>query len=251
MRVVVVGGGSWGSVFAALLAERGHEVDARLPRRRAGARDRRDGTQPALRPGADLRGVRPRPLEEAPVAEAELVCLAVPSRAFGEVVAAPARRTRPVLSLAKGLDPTTGGRLSTRRRGTAGGGALGPEPRRGDRAGPAGRRGDRLRGRGARRPAPGGDHLAALPRLREHRPRRGRALRRGEERHRARGRGRGRARVRRQRQGGAHHARPGGDGAARRGVRARGRRRSPGLPAWATSSSRAGAATAATGGPAS
>ena len=83
----------------------------------------------------------------------------------------------PVLSLTKGLDPATGERLSTLVARPPGRRALGPEHRRGDRAGPPARGRDRERGRRARAAAPGGDQLAALPRLRERRPRRRRALR--------------------------------------------------------------------------
>jgi glycerol-3-phosphate dehydrogenase (NAD(P)+) len=51
-------------------------------------------------------------VEEAPLADAELVVLAVPSRSFADVVRSlPANG--PVLSLTKGLDPATGSRLST------------------------------------------------------------------------------------------------------------------------------------------
>ena len=87
MKAVVVGAGSWGTTFAALLEERGHEVVL------AGRRT------PAV------------PIPEAPVAEAELVCIAVPSLAFREVVEAlPGEAPR--LILTKGLDPGSGGRLS-------------------------------------------------------------------------------------------------------------------------------------------
>ena len=62
MRVVVVGAGSWGTTFGALLEERGHDVI--------------------------VAGRRPPHvlIADAPVAEADLVCVAVPSRAFREVV---------------------------------------------------------------------------------------------------------------------------------------------------------------------
>lgn len=84
MRVVVVGAGAWGTAFAYLLRERGHDV---LVARR-------------------------ETLDDAPYEEADLVVLAVPSAAFGEVVAR-VRGAAPVLSLSKGLDPATGARLST------------------------------------------------------------------------------------------------------------------------------------------
>jgi glycerol-3-phosphate dehydrogenase (NAD(P)+) len=87
VRVVVVGAGSWGTTFAGLLAEAGHDVV--------------------------LAGRRPPavPIAEAPLADAELVCVAVPSRAFREVVEAlPGRAPR--LILTKGLDPESGARLS-------------------------------------------------------------------------------------------------------------------------------------------
>ncbi len=87
MKVVVVGAGSWGTTFAGLLEERGHDVV--------------------------LAGRRPPavPISDAPIAEAELVCIAVPSRAFREVVEAlPGEAPR--LILTKGLDPTSGSRLS-------------------------------------------------------------------------------------------------------------------------------------------
>jgi glycerol-3-phosphate dehydrogenase (NAD(P)+) len=81
VKATVVGAGAWGTVFAGLLRDRGHEVTL------AGRGDEPD-------------------------ASSELFVLAVPSRAFGEVV-----RTlpgdAPVLSLTKGLDPPTGARLST------------------------------------------------------------------------------------------------------------------------------------------
>jgi glycerol-3-phosphate dehydrogenase (NAD(P)+) len=87
VKAVVVGAGSWGTTFAALLEERGHEVVL------AG------------------RGTPAVPIPEAPVADAELVCIAVPSLAFREVVEAlPGEAPR--LILTKGLDPASGGRLS-------------------------------------------------------------------------------------------------------------------------------------------
>jgi glycerol-3-phosphate dehydrogenase (NAD(P)+) len=87
VRVVVVGAGSWGTTFGALLEERGHDVIV------AGRR-----------PPYVL-------IADAPVAEAELVCIAVPSRAFrGVVETLPG--SSPRLILTKGLDPTSGERLS-------------------------------------------------------------------------------------------------------------------------------------------
>jgi glycerol-3-phosphate dehydrogenase (NAD(P)+) len=108
----VVGGGSWGSVFAMLLRDRGHEVvlACRDPEQvRAIAAT---GRNPRYGQTADLRGVGAATVGEAPVEEAELVVVAVPSRAFGEVVAALPGRA-PLISLTKGLDPATGERLST------------------------------------------------------------------------------------------------------------------------------------------
>lgn len=87
MNVVIVGAGAWGTVFAGLLGDRDHDVTLV-------GRDRRD---------SDFDG-------------ADLVVVAVPSRSFGEVVDTLPGST-PLLSLTKGLDPETGGRLSSRVRG--------------------------------------------------------------------------------------------------------------------------------------
>lgn len=84
MRSVVVGAGAWGTAFAHLLREHGHDVFVA-----------RRGT-----------------LADAPFEEADLVVLAVPSHAFRGVLAE-VRGHAPILSLAKGLDPDTGERLST------------------------------------------------------------------------------------------------------------------------------------------
>jgi len=84
VRAAVVGAGAWGTVFTRLLQDRGHEV-ALLDR------NRREG---------DFAG-------------ADLAVIAVPSRSFGEVVDS-LPGTAPILSLTKGLDPDTGGRLSSR-----------------------------------------------------------------------------------------------------------------------------------------
>ncbi|HVU78951.1 MAG TPA: NAD(P)H-dependent glycerol-3-phosphate dehydrogenase [Gaiellaceae bacterium] len=88
MRAVVVGAGAWGTAFAHLLRDRGHDVF------------------PAGREA----------VAGAPYEEADLVVLAVPSSAFREVLAQVGGRA-PILSLAKGLDPATGERLSTLVRG--------------------------------------------------------------------------------------------------------------------------------------
>ena len=108
MRALVVGGGSWGTAFAGVLAQAGHEVelgcrDARAVAELAERRENRrylpgvrlaDGVQPVL---LDL----PR---QAP--EADLVALALPAAAYAETAAA--LHLRPsafVITLAKGLDP--------------------------------------------------------------------------------------------------------------------------------------------------
>ncbi|HVW89835.1 MAG TPA: hypothetical protein VHC01_10250, partial [Gaiellaceae bacterium] len=84
----MVGAGAWGTAFAHLLRSRGHEVAV------AG------------------RGE----VADTPYADADLVVLAVPSRAFREVLAQ-IGGDAPILSLAKGLDPASGERLSTLVRG--------------------------------------------------------------------------------------------------------------------------------------
>lgn len=96
MKAVVVGGGSWGAAFAKLLRERKHDVTLAV----------RDATREYP------YGLQPTAVEDAPFEEAELVVVAVPSRAFREVVEAIPGRA-PILSLTKGLDPSTGERLST------------------------------------------------------------------------------------------------------------------------------------------
>ena len=112
MNVVVVGAGSWGSAFSCMLRDAGHSVTlaARDPDQAAAIAS--TGRNPRYARQADLRGVEAAALAEAPIADAELVVVAVPSRVFGEVVAA-LPGSAPILSLTKGLDPATGERLST------------------------------------------------------------------------------------------------------------------------------------------
>jgi glycerol-3-phosphate dehydrogenase (NAD(P)+) len=111
VRIVVVGGGSWGTAFAALLVERGHEVTLACRDAEQARAIGETGRNPRYLSGADLTGVHAAPLAGAPLDSAELVCVAVPSRAFGEVVAA-LPGDCPLLSLTKGLDPGSGERLS-------------------------------------------------------------------------------------------------------------------------------------------
>jgi glycerol-3-phosphate dehydrogenase (NAD(P)+) len=116
MKVVVVGGGSWGSAFSALLRDSEHDVTLAC-RDSEQARTIADtGRNPRYLRTANLRGIAAVPLAEAPFDRTELVVLAVPSRAFAEV-AASLPGSAPVLSLTKGLDPASGERLSTRVRG--------------------------------------------------------------------------------------------------------------------------------------
>jgi glycerol-3-phosphate dehydrogenase (NAD(P)+) len=112
VRVVVVGGGSWGSVFAVLLAERGHEVTLACRDPEQARAIAETGRNPRYVTEVELSAVSVSPLDKAPTAEAELVCLAIPSRAFREV-AEGLPGAAPVLSLTKGLDPQTGSRLSS------------------------------------------------------------------------------------------------------------------------------------------
>jgi len=116
MNAVVVGGGSWGTVFASLLRDRGHEATLACRDPEQVAAIRATGRNPRYARDVDLSGIEASVLTEAPIAVAELVVVAVPSRAFAAVVRALPGQA-PVLSLTKGLDPTTGNRLSTLLRG--------------------------------------------------------------------------------------------------------------------------------------
>ncbi len=116
MDVVVVGGGSWGTGFACVLRHRGHDVTLACRDPDQARAIAKTGRNPRYLRNVDLAGITAAPIDEAPIADADLVVLAVPSRAFAEVAAA-LQGDAPVLSLTKGLDPATGERLSTRVRG--------------------------------------------------------------------------------------------------------------------------------------
>jgi glycerol-3-phosphate dehydrogenase (NAD(P)+) len=112
MRFLVAGAGSWGTAFTHVLRERGHDVVLACHTREQAAAINDTGRNPRSLPKVDLRGVEAVPLDDAP-SDVEVVVVAVPSKAFADVVAA-LPGTAPVLSLTKGLDPETGERLSTR-----------------------------------------------------------------------------------------------------------------------------------------
>jgi glycerol-3-phosphate dehydrogenase (NAD(P)+) len=116
VNVVVVGGGSWGTAFAWLLVEHGHTVTLACRDGEQAAAIRETGRNPRYLGGVDLSGVTATTVDAAPVADANLVVVAVPSASFKSVVEALPGRA-PVLSLTKGLDPETGERLSTVVRG--------------------------------------------------------------------------------------------------------------------------------------
>ncbi len=108
MRAVVIGAGSWGTGFSRLLADRGHEVTLVCRDFAQAATIAETGRNPRAAGDVDLAGIDA--VSEAP-SGADLYVLAVPSASFSGVVAG--LPEGPVLSLTKGLDPATGGRLST------------------------------------------------------------------------------------------------------------------------------------------
>ncbi len=112
MRTVVVGGGTWGTGFSRLLADRGHSVVLATHRAADAAAICERGRNPRYLTEVALDGVEATTVAEAPLDDAELVVVAVPSRAFRSVVEALPGEA-PVLGLTKGLDPKTGERLST------------------------------------------------------------------------------------------------------------------------------------------
>ena len=111
MRFLVVGAGSWGTAFSRVLLDRGHEVVLACHTGGQAAAIAETGRNPRYLTQVDLSGATAVELAEAP-ADADVIVVAVPSRAFAAVAAALPGEA-PVLSLTKGLDPATGARLST------------------------------------------------------------------------------------------------------------------------------------------
>jgi glycerol-3-phosphate dehydrogenase (NAD(P)+) len=109
MRAVVVGGGTWGTGFARLLADRSFEVTLAVRDPEVARAIAETGCNPRYSRNVDLNGVTATTTIPE---DAELYVVAVPSRAFREVVTS-LPGSAPVLSLTKGLDPGTGERLST------------------------------------------------------------------------------------------------------------------------------------------
>jgi glycerol-3-phosphate dehydrogenase (NAD(P)+) len=125
--VAILGGGAWGTAFALLCARRGVRVRLVCHSVAQAERVARDRVNPSYLPGVRI----PEAIEVvaadglARLADADLVVLAIPSRVAAGIAAAVAARIAPgtgVVSLTKGLDPTSGRRLSEVWRE-----ALGPE----------------------------------------------------------------------------------------------------------------------------
>lgn len=112
MNITVIGGGSWGTAFARALRCRDHAVTLACRTAEQAEAIAASGRNDRYLPGVDLRDIAVSTIADAPVADADLVVVAVPSSQYGAVVGA-LPGSAPVLSLTKGLDPATGGRLST------------------------------------------------------------------------------------------------------------------------------------------
>src|SRR6266550_7066617 len=85
MRIAVVGAGSWGTAFSRLLLDRRHDVTLACRDPEQARAIRETGHNPRYLPQVDLSGVVPSPGLGSWPEEPELIVLAVPSKAFGEV----------------------------------------------------------------------------------------------------------------------------------------------------------------------
>jgi glycerol-3-phosphate dehydrogenase (NAD(P)+) len=112
MRFLVAGAGSWGTAFTRVLLDRGHDVVLACRTAEQAEAIAANGWNPHYLQHVDLGAAEAIALADAP-ADVDVVVAAVPSRSFADVVAA-LPGDAPVLSLAKGLDPATGERLSAR-----------------------------------------------------------------------------------------------------------------------------------------
>jgi glycerol-3-phosphate dehydrogenase (NAD(P)+) len=118
VRAAVVGAGAWGTAFGSVLAAQGHEVTllCRDPEQARAIRE--TGHNPRHLPAVDLAGISATTGDDRSLAPVDLNVVAVPSHAFAEAVRS-LRGEAPVLSLTKGLDPKSGGRLSELVEGRA------------------------------------------------------------------------------------------------------------------------------------
>jgi glycerol-3-phosphate dehydrogenase (NAD(P)+) len=112
MRFLVVGAGSWGTAFTRVLLDRDHDVVLACRTGEQAETIAGTGWNPRYLQSVDLSAAEAVALADAP-SDVDVVAVAVPSRAFAEVVGG-LPGDAPVLSLVKGLDPETGERLSTR-----------------------------------------------------------------------------------------------------------------------------------------
>jgi glycerol-3-phosphate dehydrogenase (NAD(P)+) len=115
--VAVLGGGSWGTAFALLCARHGATVRLVCHTREHAARIARDRVNPSYLPGVRIpEGIAVAAADQPSVlAEVDLVALAIPSRVAASIAGTVAVQISPgtaVVSLTKGLDPSTGRRLS-------------------------------------------------------------------------------------------------------------------------------------------
>jgi glycerol-3-phosphate dehydrogenase (NAD(P)+) len=94
-------------VFSTLLRARGHEVTLACRDAEQVEAIAATGRNPRYLTDVDLTGIAVEAVDSSPIVEADLVVLAVPSRAFASVAAA-LRGNAPVLILTKGLDPDSG-----------------------------------------------------------------------------------------------------------------------------------------------
>ena len=108
----MVGAGSWGTAFACVLRDRGHEVTLACRDGEQARAIRETGRNPRYLPDVEVHGIAAGTLADAPVVDADVVAVAVPSRVYGEVVGS-LPGSAPVLTLTKGLDPETGNLLHT------------------------------------------------------------------------------------------------------------------------------------------
>ncbi|MEW6018554.1 MAG: NAD(P)H-dependent glycerol-3-phosphate dehydrogenase [Pseudomonadota bacterium] len=117
MRASVIGCGSWGTAFARLLVAAGFDsVELVCRRADQASAIERDHRNPDYLTDIDLpAGLRASTFDDNSLAEAGLVVIAVPSRAYREVMRSLAARLNPeaaYLSLTKGLEPGTLKRFS-------------------------------------------------------------------------------------------------------------------------------------------